>query len=196
MASSTERRTLWVGVAILFLLGTAAFIFLESNRPKFHGVVLTPAQPAEDFQLTDDDGRQFLLSDQRGRIVLVYFGYTNCPDECPITMAKLRQTLDILEEQSSDVTVTLITTDPARDGPAELKQYLSHFHPDFIGLYGTPAELQAVYTGYGVVVMDDGETHTARTYVIDPAGDLVMTFPYELGADEMASDLRLLLRRR
>ena len=81
MASSTERRTLWVGVAILFLLGTAAFIYLESNRPKFHGVVLSPAQPAEEIQLTDDDGQSFRLSGQHGRIVLVYFGYTNCPDD-------------------------------------------------------------------------------------------------------------------
>ena len=90
--------------------------------------------------------------------------------------------------------VALITTDPARDGPSELKDYLAHFHPDFIGLYGTAEELQAVYADYGVVVMDDGETHSARTYVIDEVGNLVMTFPYELGADEMASDLRLLLR--
>ncbi len=194
MAGSTERRTLWVGVAILFLLGTAAFIYLESNRPKFHGVVLSPAQPAEEIQLTQVDGQRFRLSEQRGRIVLAYFGYTNCPDECPITMAKLRQTFDLLGEQSSNVVVILITTDPARDGPQELQEYLAHFHPDFIGLYGTPEELQTVYSDYGVVVMDDGETHSARTYVIDQAGDLVMTFPYELGADEMASDLRLLLR--
>jgi protein SCO1/2 len=111
-------------------------------------------------------------------------------------MAKLRQALDMLGDDSKGIQVLLVTTDPANDGPEQLKGYLANFHPEFLGLYGTPEELQTVWSDYGVIVMDGGETHSTRTYVIDQNGDLAMTFPYEMDAADMAADLRLLLRSK
>jgi protein SCO1 len=191
-----DRRTLWAGVAVVLLIAVAALIFLLRDSRQFNGVVIDPPLPAEEIRLTDHNGQPFLLSDARGKIVLVFFGYTNCPDECPITMAKLRQVFDILGDDSRDIQVLLITTDPENDGPEQLKSYLANFHPAFLGLYGTPEELQTVWSEYGVVVMDGGETHSTRTYVIDRNGNLVMTFPYEMDAADMASDLKRLLRNR
>ena len=191
-----ERRTIWAGVAVLVLIAATGLLFMLRDGRQFHGVVIDPPLPAGEIRLTDHNGRIFQLSDARGKIVLVYFGYTNCPEECPITMAKLRQAFDLLGDQSRVIQVLLVTTDPANDGPEQLKGYLANFHPEFLGLYGTPEELQTVWSDYGVVVMDGGETHSTRTYVIDQNGDLAMTFPYEMEAADMASDLRLLLRSR
>jgi protein SCO1 len=191
-----DRRTLWAGVAVLLLIAAAGFIFLIRDKRQFNGVVIAPSLPAEEIELTDHNGGPFLLSAARGKLVLIYFGYTNCPEECPITMAKLRQAFDILGDESRDIQVLLITTDPETDGPDQLKSYLANFHPSFLGLYGTTEQLQAVWAKYGVIVMDGGETHSTRTYVIDQNGDLVMTFPYEMDAADMASDLQRLLRNR
>ncbi len=191
-----ERRTIWAGVAVLVVFAATGLLFLLRNDRQFHGVVIDPPLAAKEIRLTDHHGQPYRLSDAGGKIVLVYFGYTNCPEECPITMAKLRQAFDLLGDESRDIQVLLVTTDPANDGPELLGSYLANFHPDFLGLYGTPEELQTVWSDYGVIVMNGGETHSTRTYVIDQNGNLAMTFPYEMDAADMASDLRLLLRSK
>ena len=189
-----DRKTLWVGVSIAFLIAATAWTYMNTRQPALNGVVFKPASAAGDIQLTDQNGAPFRLYDQHGKIVLVFFGYTNCPDECPLTMAKLSAALDQLGDGDRRVQVVLITTDPANDTPPQLKAYVERFRPDFLGLTGTPEQLQEVWGEYGVVVMDGGETHSTRTYVIDPIGNLVMTLPYEMSVDEIVSDLRLLLR--
>jgi len=174
-------------------LAAAAFLMMRSRTPTFFGTVLEPRRPAPEISLVDHAGGTFSLANHRAQVVLVFFGYTSCPDECPLTMATLREAFDILNEDGTRVQVALITTDPERDTPDALREYLALFHPSFLGLSGSPAQLQQVYADYGVLVMESGETHSTRVYVIDRRGDLRATFPYGQAAAEIAADVRLLL---
>jgi protein SCO1/2 len=189
-----DKKLLALGATLVaFVLGVVIFYAVRPASPRFIGTVFDPALPAPGFELADHLGRPFSLAAARGKIVLMYFGYTHCPDECPLTMAKLKSVLDLLDEDARRLQVVLISTDPARDTPTALRDYLAHFDPSYLGLTGTPSQLQAVYDAYGVAVMDDGETHSNRVYAVDAAGQLRLTFMYELSASEMAADLRLLL---
>lgn len=189
-----ERKSLIVGVSILTVMVTLIAGFIFTRKPAaFAGTVYTPPLDAANIALTDHNGQSFKSQDLRGKVMLVFFGYTNCPDECPLTLAKLKQTFDLLGAQSADAQVLLVTTDPARDTPQILKAYLANFNPSFLGLTGTPEELQKVYGDYGVAVLDGGETHSSRVYVVDRNGKLRVTFPSEMQPNEMASDLKILL---
>ena len=184
-----------VGLAILvFTLLVIGLALPNFTKSAFAGTLYAPALPAPEIELTDHNGRPFELSSLRGKPVLIYFGYTNCPDECPLTMARLSQAFDLLNEDGRNVQVLLVSTDPARDTPEALKTYLARFHPSFLGLTGSHQELEKVYRDYGVIVMDDGGTHSNRVYVIDRFGYLRLTFMYELTPSDIASDLKILLR--
>jgi protein SCO1/2 len=188
-----QRKTLWLGFALLAILVAVVAILWITKKPSLHGAIIEPPFPAADIQLTDFSGRPFVLSSLRGKIVLIYFGYTNCPDECPLTMAHLKQAVDVLGSRGQDVQVAMVTTDPARDTPQVLKDWLGKFNPTFLGLWGTPDELAKVWKDYGVTVEENGETHSNFIYVIDRAGDLRETFlPDSLPADQ-AADVRILL---
>jgi protein SCO1/2 len=189
-----ERKTLWVGIAVMALVGVTAMLVHLTGGQRYNATVYDPPLPAGAIELTDQRGRPYRLSDQRGGIVLVFFGYTHCPDVCPLTMARLRQVFEMLGSQSRDVQVLFVTTDPARDTPEQLDSFLKNFNPEFIGLTGTREELQKVWGDYGVTVLDEGLTHSSRVYVIDREGALRMTFIYETEPADMASDLRLMLR--
>jgi protein SCO1/2 len=189
-----QRRVVVLGATlVLFAVGVIALYVLRPVAPQFSGTLFEPASLAPPLNLTDHLGRSFGLTEARGKIVVMYFGYTHCPDECPLTMAKLSSVLDLLNEDAQRVQVLLVATDPERDTAEVLGAYLGHFHPSFLGLTGSPQELQKVYEAFGVMVLDNGETHSNRTYVIDTAGRLRLTFMYELPASDIAADLRLLL---
>jgi protein SCO1 len=188
-----ERKILW---ALFILLGGVILIALVISLVKKHefkGIEISPSPKAPEISLIDQNGLPFRLEAQRGRVTLVYFGYTNCPDNCPITMAKLKQVFTDLKNQSTDIVVIMITTDPSRDTPEKLKNYLVNFNSSFIGLSGSVEELGKVWKDYGVTVLDGGETHSDRIYVIDREGNLRLTFPFEMSPDDIAIDLRTLL---
>lgn len=189
-----ERKILWAGLFSLAALVTVAVLFSIHGQKEFKGVEISPAPIAPEFSgLMAQDGSGVRLGDFRGKIVLLFFGYTNCPDECPATMARLRQVTATLAGNSNNVTVIMVTTDPSRDTPERLKSYLANFNPAFVGVTGKPADLAAAWANYGVSVLDDGTTHSARIYVIDPNGRLRMTFPSEMSPDDMVADLMLLI---
>jgi protein SCO1 len=189
-----QRKTLLVGVGIfVFLLALTAFLYLTS-KPSFRGAVITPPWSAPEFNLTDHNGRPFKMSDQHGRVVLLYFGYVNCPNECPLTMAHLKLALESLGDRARDVQVIMVSTDPVRDTPQALKDFMEHFNPSFLGLTGTPAELQKAWKNYGVTVEAGGETHSTYLYVIDPAGDVRETFLPDTEPKDIAGDVDLLLK--
>jgi protein SCO1/2 len=190
------RKTLLVGGLAIVLVGLLAGILYLTKKPTLRGGVIDPPLPAADIQLTDFNGLPFALSSLRGNVVIVYFGYTNCQTECPLTMAHLKLALQSLGDKASDVRVVMVSTDPAHDTPQAMKEFLGKFDPKFIGLVGTPEQLAKVWKDYGVTVEDGGETHSFFLYVIDRSGNFRETFlPDSLPADE-AADLVVLLGQK
>jgi protein SCO1/2 len=189
-----QRKMLGLSAAGLVGLVIFVGILTLTRKPSFHGGVISPPYPAKEISLTDHNGKAFRLSEQRGKVVLLYFGYINCPDECPTTMAHIKLALEDLGTPAKDVQVIMVSTDPARDTPEGLKDFMAHFNPGFLGLTGTPAELQKVWNDYGVHVENGGETHSIFLFVIDPAGNIRETFLPDAEPDTISADVGLLLK--
>jgi protein SCO1 len=189
-----SRKYAWFGaisLIVIFLL--AAGYFFAARTPVFYGAVIDPPKPIPEIIATDSRGHEFRLGTLRGKVVLLYFGYLNCPLECPLTMAHLKQTLDLLGPAAQDVQVVMVSTDPVRDTPQAMTAYLAGFNPSFLGITGAPSDLAEIYRKFGVVVLEGGETHSSFTYVIDPQGDLRLTFVPDSSPEDIAHDLRNLL---
>jgi protein SCO1/2 len=191
-----NRRYLVIAMLLLvvIVLGGLGYTWSKSAHPTFHGSLISPAGPAPDFSLTSQADSTVKLADFRGKVVLVYFGFTNCTSECPLTMGFLKQMHDRLGTLADQTQVIMISTDPARDTPAALGEFLGHFDPSFIGLTSTQAVLQPVWSAYGVTVLDNGETHSSYLYLIDPQGNLIATYPLLQNADGITADIKNLLR--
>ncbi len=168
----------------------------------FRGSVLSQPVPAYDFSLNDQHGQPFRLSDQRGKVVLLFFGYASCPDVCPTTLGDWKQVHARLGEDADRVRFVFITVDPERDTPERLKQHLALFHPDFIGLTGSLEELEPVYQAYGVYYekVEAPESalgylvnHTSSDFVIDPQGNWRLRHSFGTPIDDIVHDVRLLL---
>ena len=150
------------------------------------------------FHLTDQNGRAVTDANFRGRFLLVYFGYTNCPDVCPTTLATIARALDTLGPRASRVVPLFVTVDPARDSARVLKQYLSAFGPRFVGLTGSPDAIRKVAGEYRVFFRKEpGATagsyavdHSSTIYLIGPEGQFVTYYDESIGPDGLAKDLR------
>ncbi len=162
-----------------------------------------PYPPAPPIHLTRHDGTAFQLEDLRGKIVMLFFGYTSCPDVCPTTMAELKTALDAIGPEKADqVQVVFVTVDPQRDTPERVQDYANHFHPRFIGLSGTEEALARVWNEYGVyreVAEGSPATgylvdHTARITLIDQEGNLRSSYGFETPVEDIVHDLKLLLQ--
>jgi protein SCO1/2 len=179
------------------------YLVLFSSFNQLRGSVIEPPVPAAEIALTDQNGRPFRLSDYRGEVVLLFFGYAACPDVCPATLAVLKQARAQLKpEQADRVQVVFITVDPNRDTPALIQEYVSRFDPNFLGLSGTEEELATVWTAYGVF-RELGTpnangfyevSHTARVYVVDARGNLSLSFPFGATVEDVTHDLKILLK--
>lgn len=189
-----NRRLLLIGGGTVIALIIIAAILFLTNAPSLRGAVISPSWHAPEIQLTDHNGQPFTLSSERGKVVLLYFGYVNCPDECPLTMAHIKLALESLGDRASHVQVAMISTDPVQDTPQALKDFMEHFNPAFLGLTGTPGELSKAWRDYGVTVLAGGETHSTFLYVIDPVGDVRETFLPDTEPNDIAADIRLLLK--
>jgi protein SCO1 len=189
-----NRRLIFLGISIIGLLLLAAVVVQLNRPPSFKGAQIDPPWPAPDIQLTDHNGQSFTLSNQRGKVVLLYFGYVNCPDECPLTIAHLKLARESLGEQANKVQVIMVSTDPVRDTPQALKDFMSHFDPSFLGLTGTLDQLQKAWKDYGVTVEEGGETHSTYLYVIDPSGKVRETFLPDSEPKDISADVELLLK--
>ena len=171
------------------------------RKPQFTAVDLTGADYAKDFQLPDVDGKPRSLAGFRGKAVVVFFGYTQCPDVCPTTLAEIAEARKLLGPDGQKVQGVFITVDPERDTPEILKAYVANFGPDFVALRGTPEQTAAVAKDFkvyfkkvegkapGTYTMD----HTAASFVFDPQGRLRLYTRYGSGAQALAGDLKLLL---
>ena len=198
-----HRPRLWAGLAALVFIAAGVAALLLRRPYQFSGLLEDPPRAAPDLTLTDQSGQPFALSQLRGQWVLLTFGYTTCPDVCPVTLAHLRQTRELLGAAGPAWRVVFASVDPARDTPEVLAGYLPHFGPDLVGLTGTEGEVAAAAAAYGVQYEKrDIQTalgylvnHSAFTYVIDPNFQLVLTIPFGARSDEMARDLTELMAR-
>ena len=198
-----ERRFIWLILGMLAIILLAAGVLLLSRETDYRGVLYDPPQAAFDFQLSTGGDRPVSLKDFNGKAVLLFFGYTSCPDICPNTLAILRQVYTDLRDQADRVQIIYITVDPDRDTPQRVQDYAAIFHPDFIGLSGSQPALEPVWQAYGVYrEIDDTSgsaagylvTHSARLYLIDPQGKLLLSYSYGTPAEDILTDVRLLLR--
>ncbi len=187
--------------ALVVVLGLAAgFYFLRPHA--FHGTVIQSPEPSFDFTLTGADG-DVSLSDFHGKMVLLYFGYTFCPDVCPATLANVGQALRDLGPKADDIQVVMVSVDPERDTPEKLARYVQQFHPSIIGITGSQEELEKVTSLYGIYFQKtEGSDatgylidHTATLLVLDRKGYLKLVFPFGVTSEEIADDLKYMLRQ-
>jgi protein SCO1/2 len=200
------RRALYWAVAATTLamgaLATYANFGFEKARPRFEAVDITGVAWGKDFHLTGHDGKPRELADFRGKVVTLYFGYTQCPDMCPMTMARLADAVRLLGGDAERVQGLFVTVDPKRDTPQLLAQYVPSFHPSFLGLYGdtktterTAREFKVYFkpqppNEHGNYTVD----HSGQILVFDPAGRLRLLIRPEATPQSVAHDIRLLLQ--
>jgi protein SCO1 len=171
--------------------------------PSFKSVDVTGADFGRDFALSDHNGKPRALADFKGKVVVVFFGFTRCPDVCPTTLAEMKQVKEKLGQDGERLQVLFVTVDPERDTPDLLGKYVSAFDPTFLGLYGnaeatarTAKEFKVFYQKVPGSTPDNYSVdHTAASYVFDPSGRLRLFAKQGQGPDAFAHDVRLLLKQ-
>lgn len=173
-------------------------------QPPSEGTPIEPPRQLSDFTLTNQDGQAMSLSDLRGKWVVLYFGYTYCPDICPTTLADLVHAKRDLGELANNVAFVMVSVDGERDTPEVLKNYLANFDMDFLGLMGDARTLRKLAPDYGLYFEKrqvEGTSaayfmdHSAATYLIDPEGRLQMIYGYGIPSEVVSRDLRTVLTR-
>lgn len=204
-----------VAAAVAILVATGIAV-APRQAPSFHGTTYTEVAPAAQFSLVDHDGRPVSLDSYRGHPVLLFFGYTKCPDVCPTTLARLTNAMKEAGGDAEDIRVLLITVDPANDTPAVLKRYTGNFGPAVVGLTGDSAALDVARRGYGAYVEQLAAAPTppaphgghaghappaaARTvhsgvvYGIDRRGNLQVVISDSATPEQVEDDIRTLAR--
>ncbi len=153
------------------------------------------------FELIDHSGAPRTLQDYRGKVVVVFFGFTHCPDVCPMTLVEMAEAMKLLGEKSDRVQVLFVTVDPERDSPELLSKYVPAFDPRFVGLWGEPDQIARTAKDFKVFyqktqVSSSGSysiDHTAGSYVFDPQGRLRLFLRHGVGAEPLAEDITRLL---
>ncbi len=199
-----DKRIFWVGFLSLTVVGAAVLLTLFFAKPaSFRGTAYgEPYPPAPEFELMHSSGELFRLNDQRDKIVLLFFGFTYCPDVCPTTLAELNLALREIGEKENSVQVVLISVDPGRDTPKKIQEYVENFNSSFIGLSGLEDELTKIWQDYGVFreVVQGGSaetydvSHTARVTLIDTNGNLRLSYGFGTPVEDIVNDLELLLK--
>nr|WP_315426667.1 SCO family protein [uncultured Albidiferax sp.] len=193
-----------IATSALAISASGLFVACSEPAPKFAAVDVTGADYAKYFQLSDHNGQPRSLKDFAGKLVVVFFGYTQCPDVCPTSMAELAEVKKTLGADGDKLQGIFITVDPQRDTPEILKAYMGNFDPSFLALVPTPEQLAALAKDYKVYYKKvDGSTptsytmdHSAGSYVYDTQGRLRLYARYGSGAPALAGDLKLLLKQK
>lgn len=194
-ATFTNMRPLFVGLAGLVLAGC--------QGPSFNGVALDPPERAQRLSLADSSGARFDLGDQRGKVVLVFFGYTHCPDICPTTLVDWRRAADLLGPKADDVRFVFVSVDPERDTPAATQRYAARFSPRILGLTGTRPQVDALLAAWKLASFRDGVpsdtsmvytvSHPSQAFVVDREGQLRLMHRAGLTPAQVAADITELL---
>ena len=193
----------------IILAMTAIFVGIllagcQLGQYEYKGGVIDPPIELPDFELAATDGQPFHLSDVEGDIALIYFGYTYCPDVCPLTMWEVKEALANLETGRDRVHVIFVSVDPERDTPEKLANYVSAFGPEFIGLTDDFVKTQEMMKPYGAFAeqeeVEDSAlgylvNHTARLYLVTPEREILLQYPFGFPAEDLTSDLNHLLQQ-
>jgi protein SCO1/2 len=194
-------RTQTSGLALVFVV-VAALAGTACRNENPGAAARTEARPAfgGDFTLTNQDGQPFRLQDVRGRPVLLFFGYTSCPDMCPVTMSRITGALSRVGKDASGVVTLFVSVDPRRDTPAVLKEYVGSFSTPLVGLTGSEEDLRRVAAAYhaSFAFVSSGTpnyliNHTSAIFLIDRQGRLRQYFKFDESPDTLAAALRALL---
>ena len=186
-----------------FLLACVAGLAACSpDKPQFRAIDITGAEYARDFNLTDHNGQPRSIKDFAGKVVVVFFGFTQCPDVCPTALAELAEVKRMLGKDGDKLQGIFVTVDPERDTPEVLKGYMANFDPSFLALRGTAEQLAAMAKDFKVYYKKvDGKTptsytmdHSAGSFVYDTQGRIRLYTRYGSGAQALADDIRLLLK--
>jgi protein SCO1/2 len=173
------------------------------SKPVFNALDITGIQGyGNDFRLADHNGKPRTMADFRGKVVVLFFGYTHCPDVCPTTLSEMKQVMHLLGNDAQRLQVLFITVDPVRDTPELLSRYVPSFHPSFLGLSGDAAATDKVAKDFKIIYrVSEGKTadnytvdHSAASLVFDPQGNLRLFINYGMGADKIAPDIKKLLQ--
>ena len=199
----SRRRAVKTVASLLALSTVSGFLMgCSPDKPQFKSIDLTGADYAQGFSLTDHNGQLRTLKDFAGKVVVVFFGFTQCPDVCPTSMAELAQVKQQLGADGDKLQGIFITVDPERDTAEMLKAYMGNFDPTFLALRPTLEQLPQVAKDFKIYYKKvDGKTpgsytmdHSAGSYVFDEKGRIRLYNRYGSGADALASDIRLLIK--
>lgn len=199
-----DRKVIWVGLGSLVVILVGILLaYLFAKPPSFLGTTYEPL-PAPEIDMPLADGTQFRLSDHKGQVILLFFGYTSCPDVCPTTLSNLKLVMNELGADAERVQVLFVTMDPDRDTPARTQDYASRFYPTFLGLSGPIEQLGKVWGDYGAYRElgpkdENGNyavTHSSRLTVIDTHGNLRLSFNFDSRWQDILHDVRLLLAEK
>jgi protein SCO1/2 len=192
-----------IGALALVLVGLAGWWWLLTSRSgSVHGFELDTPREVPAVTLQGSDGRPHSLRDFQGKVVLLYFGYTTCPDVCPMTLGKYTRVKALLGDRATDVRVVMVTVDPQRDTPDRLREYLAGYGDDFLGLTGNEASIRELASGFGVYFATYSSEsalgylveHSTSSFLLDREGRLRIVAPYELSVEQLAQDVQYLLR--
>ncbi len=199
-----NKRSTIKSVAIcgLLALGIGILGACTESKPQFRGVDITGADYARDFRLTDHNGQLRSIQDFKGKAVIVFFGYTQCPDVCPTSMTELAEVKKLLGPDGDKLQGIFVTVDPGRDTAEMLKAYMTNFDPSFLALIPTADQLPVVAKDFKVYYKRvEGKTptsytmdHSAGSYLYDPQGRLRVYNRYGSGAPALAADVKQLLK--
>lgn len=196
-----NRRTL-ISLGAAALLGASLVACDQAKNPAFKSVDITGAEYARQLTLPDTDGRVRALADFKGKLVVVFFGYTQCPDVCPTTMQQLVETKQLMGPEGDKLQAVFVSVDPARDTAELLKAYAGAFDPTFIALRGSDDEIAVAAREFkifyrkvpGATPQSYTVDHTAASYVIDTEGKPRLYVRHGMPPADLAADLKLLLK--
>ncbi len=189
-------------IGVFLLLGGLWFYQRYLRPSQLSGITIDSPRPAYDFILRSADDRAIRLSDFRGKVVVLYFGYTFCPDVCPKTLSDVAQALKVLGDEARRVQVIFVSVDPERDTPTRANQYAQGYDPTFVGATADPETLAYTATQYGITYERIEApssaagylmNHSAVVTIIDRQGQLKTLWPFDTAREDMVSDLRALL---
>jgi protein SCO1 len=179
--------------------GSLQTLFAPTPTSAPSGVAIDPPKQMPDFTLTDTNAKPVKLSELRGKVVMIFFGYTHCPDICPFSLASFRLVKRELGTDASRVQFVMISVDGTRDTPEILGRYVKAFDTDFIGLTGDENDVRKIGLNYGVHFEKQQPTgteaaylvaHTTYTYLLDAQGQWRMVFPFKTPVESVAADIR------